>query len=102
MFPGITTRLSERHYTITDGVLDPKTDIAFIDNNTSLATIKPNFGGQSGVLFIVPNGGNLQLISGGNLAVANGSKDLANGVMYVAVYSKSYNLWFITDTQIPD
>jgi uncharacterized membrane protein len=92
MIPGLTSKLSESTVTAAATIV-AKTDIVRISGTTSIATIKPNFGGGfSGILFLVPVTGNVATLTTGNI-VGSAVTMLQNKVT-VLVYSKTDAKWY--------
>jgi hypothetical protein len=91
MIPGTTTKLSEE--TITSAAtISPKTDLVKLSGTTSIATIRPAFGGGfSGILVIVPTGGAVATLTTGNISLGVTMPDLRATVL---VYSKINNTWY--------
>lgn len=70
MIPGTTSKLSEATVASTTSI-DVKTDLILVSGTTDIATIIPHFGGGfSGILFLVPIDGTVNLLTTGNIAVA--------------------------------
>lgn len=91
MIPGTTTKLSES-VLAADTTIAPKTDLVRLTGTTAIATIIPAFGGGfSGVLFVVPTGGNVATTTAGNIQVV---QTMLNNQLTILVYSKLAGKWF--------
>lgn len=91
MIPGITSKLSEQ-LVASAATIDAKTDLIRLTGTTSIETITPNLGGGfSGILFIVPTGGNVATLTTGNITVAVTMPDER---VTMLVYSKEDAVWY--------
>lgn len=90
MIPGITTKLSE-DILASAATIYPKSDIVRLTGTTAIATIIPSFGGGfSGILFLVPTGGNVATTTTGNIKNA---VTMVDEQVCVLVYIKSEDKW---------
>ncbi len=91
MFPGTTTKISEK-LAASAASIDADADLINLTGSTAIATIVPHFGGGfSGICILVPKDGTLGLLTTGNIAIAvTMPLDRAT----VLVYSKLYNVWY--------
>lgn len=93
MIPGTTTKLSESTVASATSI-DAKSDLLRVTGTTDIATIVPHFGGGfSGILFLVPVDGAVNLLTTGNIVGAATVSALQNKVT-VLVYSKLDNAWY--------
>lgn len=91
MFPGLTTKLSESTVASTTSIT-VTTDLVRVTGTTSIATIKPNFGGGfSGVAFLVPVDGTVATLTTGNIMKA---VSMPQNQVCVLVYSKKDSKWY--------
>lgn len=91
MFPGTTTKLSEEVIAAATTIY-PKADLVRLTGTTAIATITPAFGGGfSGILILVPTGGNVATTTAGNISVV---QTMLNNQATVLVYSKLANKWY--------
>jgi hypothetical protein len=91
MIPGMTSKLSESIVTAA-ATIDANTDIVRLSGTTSIATITPSFGGGfSGILILIPTGGNVNLLASGNIAAA---VTLTNLMATILIYSKAAGKWY--------
>jgi len=91
MFPGLTTKLSEE-VLASDTTISPTKDLVRLTGTTSIATILPHYGGGfSGVLFLVPTGGNVATVTTGNI---NAAVTMVDERVTVLVYSKTADKWY--------
>ena len=90
MFPGITTKLSEE-VLASGATISPKADLVRLTGTTAIATIVPSFGGgQAGILFLVPTGGNVQTTTTGNIMNA---VTMVDEQVCMLVYSADEGKW---------
>lgn len=68
MFPGLRTRITKQ-ILASAATIYPEADLIKVTGNTSIATIQQNFGGQSGILMIVPTENPITLLTTGNIAI---------------------------------
>lgn len=90
MWAGFTTKLAETTLA-SAATISPKADLVKVTGTTSIATIRPPFTGFSGVLFVVPTGGNVATLTTGNIAVA---VTMPQDRVTVLVFSKLDNKWY--------
>jgi hypothetical protein len=91
MFPGTQTKLSEETVA-SAATIDVKADLVKLTGTTSIATIRPVFGGGfSGVIMVVPTGGNVATLTTGNISLAVTMPDER---VTVLVYSKENDTWY--------
>lgn len=90
MIPGTTSKLSEEVLAAAT-TITPKSDLVRLTGTTAIATIVPPYAGFSGLLFIVPTGGNVATTTAGNISVV---QTMLNNQLTVLVYSKLANKWF--------
>lgn len=91
MIPGSTTKLTEE-VIASAATISPKTDLVRLTGTTSIDTINPSFGGGfSGVLFLVPTGGNVATTTAGNI---NAVVTMVDERVTVLVYSKASGKWY--------
>lgn len=90
MIPGITSKLSEETLA-SAATISPKTDLVKLTGSTAVATIRPPYGGFSGILVLVPTAGTLGLLTTGNIAIA---VTMPQNRATVLVYSKSAGVWY--------
>ena len=92
MIPGTTTKISEELITAA-ATINPTKDLVRLTGTTSIATINPGHfgGGFSGILIIVPTGGNVATLTTGNIAVAVTMPDKRATVL---VFSKTTGVWY--------
>lgn len=90
MFPGITSKLSESTLPSAT-VINPKTDVVLLTGTTTIQTIVPNFGGGfSGILFLIPLNGNIDLGVSGNIL---GGPTILQNFAHFFIYSRSQGKW---------
>jgi len=90
MFPGLTTKLSEE-VIATAATISPKADLVRLTGTTTIETINPSFGGGfSGLLFLVPTGGNVATTTTGNIMNA---VTMVDEQLCILVYSKAEGKW---------
>ena len=91
MFPGTTTKISESTVA-SAATIDVQSDLVHLTGATSVATIRPNFGGGfSGIIIIRPTDGTVATLTTGNIAVA---VSMAVDRATVLVYSKITETWY--------
>jgi uncharacterized membrane protein len=91
MIPGTTTKLSESTVA-SAATIEAKSDLLRVTGTTSIATIRPHFGGGfSGILFLVPIDGNVATTTTGNVGVA---VTMLQSKVTVLVYSKTDGKWY--------
>ena len=91
MIPGFTTKLTEETLA-SAATISPTKDLVRLTGTTSIATIVPHFGGGfSGVLFLVPTGGNVATLTTGNISAA---VTMVDERITVLVYSKATDTWY--------
>jgi len=89
MFPGLTTKLSERNMALATKIF-PKTDIIIVNSTTVttvVETIVPPYGGGFGGILVIVNrsGGSITTVTTGNIATAT---TIGQNVAVIAVFSK--------------
>jgi len=90
MFPGLTTKLSEE-VLASAATISPRADLVRLTGTTTIATINGQFGGGfSGILFLVPTGGNVATTTTGNIMNA---VTMVDEQVTVLVYSKLEGKW---------
>lgn len=90
MFPGITSKLS-RSVIASATTISPQTDLVRVTGTTAIATINPFFGGgQSGVLFLEPEGA-FTFTTAGNIAITSTA---TAGKLMVLVYDNVTTKWY--------
>lgn len=94
MIPGLTTKISEELISLTS-TISPTSDLVHINSTvttTVLLTIKPPFGGFSGIMVLVNrSGANMTTLTTGNIITA---VTLGVNVALVLVYSKLTDKWY--------
>jgi hypothetical protein len=91
MLPGITSKLSEAAVA-SAATITQETDLIRVTGTTSIATIRPNFGGGfSGICVLVPVDGTVATLTTGNIAVA---VSMAQNRATVLVFSKKTGTWY--------
>lgn len=91
MFAGLNSKLSQE--TVASAAsITVRRDIVRLTGSTSVATIKPQFGGGfSGAIFVVPVDGAVATLTTGNIAVA---VTMPQNRVTLLVYSKQDSLWY--------
>jgi hypothetical protein len=88
MFPGLTTRISSELIALATTIA-PRADVVHITDTTTttvVATITPQFGGQSGMMIVVNrSGNNITTVTTGNIATA---VTIGQNVATLLVFSK--------------
>jgi len=91
MFPGLTTRMSEKNVT-TAATITAEADIIRLVGTTNIATIRPKGEGVGGqIIVLVPVGNTLALLTTGNIAIG---VTMADSRATVLVYSKIGGVWY--------
>ena len=90
MFPGTTSKCSESVLASATTIF-PKTDIVRLTGTTAIATIVPPYAGFSGILILVPTGGNVATTTAGNISAVVTMVDEQSCVL---VYSKTAEKWY--------
>jgi len=93
MFPGLTTKLSEKTVASAATIV-ADADVLFVTGSTQIDDIVPKTGGFSQLLGIVPVSGSLTLSSSGNIAVGDA---LSQNRLTWLIYSKERDSWYIAD-----
>lgn len=92
MIPGTTTKLSESTVASAE-TIDVKSDLVKVTGTTSIATIRPNFGGGfSGIVFLLPLDGNVATLTTGN--IVGSAITMLQNKLTILVYSKEEALWY--------
>jgi hypothetical protein len=95
LFPGITTKVAEGSLITTAATITQSSDAHSLTGTTSIATIvtPPNFGTgrTAGILVLIPTGGDVALLTTGNIALA---VTMTNKKATVLVYLPSTGKWY--------
>lgn len=91
MIPGTTTKLSEKIEASASTIQVDK-DMILLTGTTAITTLVPHFGGGfSGIVILVPTGGDVATLTTGNISLAVTMPDMRSTVL---VYSKVNNKWY--------
>lgn len=88
---GTISKLSEE-VLASATTISPKKDFVYVSGSTQIETIRPPFGGFSGILVLVPKDGGIVLGTAGNVAVG---ATIAQNRSCLLVYSKARDKWYI-------
>jgi hypothetical protein len=95
MIPGLTTKISEELISLTS-TISPASDLVHVTSTVSttvLLTIRPPFGGFSGIMVILNrSGNNITTLTTGNIVTAI---TIGQNVPVVLVYSKLTDKWYV-------
>lgn len=92
MMPGLAGRAAEQAIT-TAATIAPTRDVVILSGTTSIATITPppTGGISDNVLVLIPTGGDVALLTTGNIAVAVTMTSLKSTWL---IYSQSQSKWY--------
>lgn len=94
MLPGQMSKLTQGKLTTTAATIAPLHDYVRLTGTTSIATITPPPHFQAsggGILFLIPTGGDVALLTTGNIALA---VTMTSKKVTVLVYDTSTSLWY--------
>lgn len=91
MLSGTVSKLSEEVIP-SAATISPKSDTVRITGSAAIVNINPPFGGNSGILFLVPvDSSTFTWTDAGNIAIAGSAEE---GRVLVMIYSKSTGKWY--------
>lgn len=92
MFPGTTTKLSEKNIPFAT-TIDADADVLYITGNGTLTTINPKTGGFSQFLVLVSNNSSITVSAAGNIGLNGAVQNLSSNRAHAFYYSKLHNKW---------
>lgn len=92
MFPGTTTKLSEKNIPFA-ATIDADADVLFITGNGALVNIRPRTGGFGQFLVLVPVASTITVSAAGNIGLNGAVQNLANNQANCFYYSKLHGKW---------
>lgn len=93
MFPGYTTKLSEKQIASAATIV-ADADVLFVTGATQIDNITPKTGGFSQIIWLIPVDGAITLGNGGNIQVGD---VIAQNRATFLIFSKLKGFWYAQD-----